>query len=384
MKNPGQAQAMPMKALITTFMMLVAVGSLHGRPAYTALTSQEKEARAALQRVVQAQQSDMIHHRLDALARLYAPGSEAQDALRVSRVRSQYLFNWGKMRHIDWTGMKVMVRTPSITFVNPTHIRFYALERETYQYHYKSLPKKPLAFGIASRHFLSIVQQDGTWRFSSDDFTNPVLPESMAGQTVPNQVGGHPPHYTLSPNRRAAVQYSETYCGNAPGCGNDGRYNKEYQNYNGNGGDCTNWISQVLYAGGFRMTYSWNYDHSTDEGSGAWANAAQLAEFLESSGRATMFAHGSYAAVTRPTPTWPDGAIETLIPGDLVSYQDHGAIVHTAVVIGYDPKGVILTDTHTNDRYHVPWDFGWGDKTEFYLWHVHYPPGPAGRSQKSG
>jgi hypothetical protein len=121
------------------------------------------------------------------------------------------------------------------------------------------------------------------------------------------------------------------------------------------------------------MTPLWRYDHTTDEGSDAWANAKHLASFLENSGRATLFASGSYQDVTRPTREWPYGAIETLIPGDLISYQEHGRIVHTAVVVGYDPKGVVLTNAHTNDRFHVPWDFGWSNHTTFYLWRVHYP-----------
>ncbi|MCY0877814.1 MAG: amidase domain-containing protein [Firmicutes bacterium] len=332
-------------------------------------------AKAVLAELVKTQQALMIQHRINDLPGLYGSNWAAQQALKVSQVRSQYLNAWARLRRIDWTGITVTVRTPSIAFVTNDRIRFYAVEREQYHYRYQSLPKTPLWFGIASRHHLSIEHTQQGWRFYSDDFTNPVLPNNIAGQQVPQQVGGLPPRVTLSPNRQQAVNYANQYCGNAPGCGNDGHYNSAYRNYNGIGGDCTNWISQVLHAGGFPMTSVWRYDQTTDEGSDAWANARNLAEFLKSSGRATLFSVGSYEAVTRPTASWPYGAIETLEPGDLISYQEHGHIVHTAVVVGYDPKGVVLTNAHTNDRYHVPWDFGWSDGTTFYLWHVHYPSG---------
>lgn len=329
-------------------------------------------ARSALQGLVQSQQKAMIAHRLNDLDPLYAPSARA--ALKASQIRSEYLTNWAHMRHIAWTGITVSVRAPIIKVMSPDFVRFYALEREDYRYRYQSLPRETLQFGIASRHFLSIVRRDGRWQFASDDFTNPVQPDDMAGQTVPNRVGGRPPNFDrLSPNRKAALEYANHYCGDAPGCGNNQRYNPHYQDYNLDGGDCTNWISQVLHAGGFPMTPVWNYEQSLDEGTAAWNNAGALAQFLKSSGRATEFAHGSYLEMTAPTPQWPDGAIETLIPGDLISYKQKGRIVHTAVVVGYDPKGVVLTNTHTNDRYRVPWDFGWGDKTVFFLWHVHYP-----------
>ncbi len=326
----------------------------------------------ALQEIVQQQHSDMMSAQLAKLKLLYAPGVEAPR--RVAEIRSDYLTRWARMRHITWTGITVTVRAPLIKVVSAHYVRFYALEREDYHYHYNDLPNVPLRFGIASRHYLAITKREGRWYFAADDWTNPVQPDDMAGQTVPERIGGTPPQPgPLSTGRRAALEYANKYCGDAPGCGNDMRYNPRYQDYNLNGGDCTNWISQVLHAGGFPMTPTWRYDWDTQEGTAAWSNAGNLAAFLQSSGHATEFARGTYQAMTEPTAEWPDGAIETLIPGDLISYKQKGRIVHTAVVVGYDPKGVVLTNTHTNDRYQVPWDFGWGDKTIFFLWHVHYP-----------
>ncbi len=333
----------------------------------------EQAARAHLQPLVQEELNDMVHHRLAALKNLYVNTPDSQHALQVAEVRSDYLTRWAKMRGIQWTGVTTGLHTDGVWWISPTRIRFSVWERENYHYHYRSLAKKPLSFGIASRHQLSIVDDNGTWRFATDDFFNPVLPDDMAGQTVPQQFGGPTPRAQLSPNRQKAVAYAEEFCGNAPGCGNGGRYNAAYQDYNGNGGDCTNWISQVLWAGGFRMTSEWSYDQDTDEGSPAWSNARVLADFMSRTGRASLIASGSYASITHGSTEWPHGPIQTLIPGDLISYKEKGRIVHTAVVIGYDPKGVLLTDTHSNDRFHVPWDFGWSDKTVFFLWRVHYP-----------
>ena len=364
-----------MDAFIRWLMLLLAWCHLSApHPISSDMTDQA--ARAHLQPLVQAQLNDMALHRLDALKRLYIDTPASQHALQVAEVRSDYLTRWAKMRGIQWNGVTTDLHTDGVWWVSPTRIRFSVWERENYHYHYRTLKRHLLSFGIASRHQLSIVDDRGTWRFASDDFFNPVLPDDMAGQTVPHQLGGTPPHYQLSANRQKAVAYAEEYCGNAPGCGNNGRYHKDYQDYNGNGGDCTNWISQVLLAGGFPMTGEWSYDQSTDEGSPAWTNARVLAEFMSRTGRAALIASGSYAEVTRPSPEWPHGPVQTLIPGDLLSYKEKGRIVHTAVVIGYDPKGVLLTDTHSNDRYHVPWDFGWSDKTEFFLWRVHYPGEP--------
>lgn len=370
-----------MKWTLALLVPVMMTGWMTAAPQEDSPSSRNQQAQEALQHLVQRQQSDMIQHRLKALESLYAR-PQADIALKTSQIRSDYLNAWAHLRQVVWTGVTVRVRTPSIEWSSPNRVSFYAIEREEYHYYYRSLPQHPLTFGIASRHHLSLIDHHGQYLFSSDDFTNPVLPSSVAGAEVPQQIGGHPNTTFPSDGAKMAVEYANNYCGNAPGCRNEGHYNSDYQNYNGNGGDCTNFISQVLYAGGFRMTPGWTYDQETDEGSAAWANAGDLARFLKTSRRATPFAHGSYAQVTHPTPISSGGAIEQLRLGDLISYQEHGRIVHTAVIAGYDPKGVPLTIAHTNDRYHVPWDFGWSNHTTFYLWHVHYPDNKLARKNR--
>lgn len=165
----------------------------------------EQAARAHLGPLVQAQQSDMIHYRLQELARLYTSSPAAQHALKVAEVRSQYFHNWAEMRGIQWTGIRVTIKTPRVSWISPTRIRFSVWEREQYQYHYRNLQEKPLAFGIAARHQMSIVKEHGTWLYATDDFVNPVLPDEMAGQHLPRQ-GGKPPQFDLSRQREAAVE----------------------------------------------------------------------------------------------------------------------------------------------------------------------------------
>nr|WP_243239808.1 amidase domain-containing protein [Sulfobacillus harzensis] len=340
------------------------------------MTPEEAQAKQILNQLVQSQQTAIISGRPQALGPLYAASSEAQEALQIAETRSRYLATWARLRQVKWEGVKVETITPAVAFHGHDQVSFYAVERERYTYRLKSHPREVLVFGIASRHYLAIIREDGRWKLSRDDFTNPVLPEDTAGLGVNTPYGGQPPKKPWGTHRLAAVTYADLYCGQAPGCGNQHRYNSDYRNYNGDGGDCTNFISQVLRAGGIRPSWSWNYDHSSDEGSGGWTNAGGLVDFLRDSGKATLVAEGSYGEVTRTTPQYPEGAIESLVPGDLISYQEHGRIKHSAVIVGYNPGGVPITDAHTNDRYHVPWDFGWSGKTTFYLWHIHYPDVP--------
>ena len=121
------------------------------------------------------------------------------------------------------------------------------------------------------------------------------------------------------------------------------------------------------------MTATWDYSRDKGEGSPAWVNAERLKDFLAASGRATLYASGSYSQLTRPLAKFPDGAVNQLRPGDVISYIEGGRAVHSAIVVGYDAFGYPVVDTHSSDRFRVPWDLGWDRHTTYDLWHVHYP-----------
>jgi hypothetical protein len=63
-----------------------------------------------------------------------------------------------------------------------------------------------------------------------------------------------------------------------------------------------------------------------------------------------------------------------LIPGDVIAFVEKGKVVHMVLVTGADSKGYPLVNTHTTDRYHVPWDLGWNDSDiKFILIKMNYP-----------
>jgi hypothetical protein len=337
------------------------------------LTPREAAAKQALQQLMQAELKDMVADRPQALARLFLPDSaQADAALKQAVARAAYLKAWASQRRLVWQSVELSLRTPRVRFAGQDTVTFYAVAREAYRYRYAGQPADD-TFGIGVRHYWLVMRLQGDrWYIAADDFINPAAAErlppgpAVAGDPAP------PP----SAGAARAVAYADRYCGAAPGCGNDGRYNPAFRNYNGDGGDCTNFISQALQAGGLPETADWAYDAGAAEGTRSWSNADGLAAYLDASGRAVRFAEGPYRRMVTSVGHAPP-PVRRLRPGDLISYQSHGRWVHTAIVVGYDSHGVPLTDAHSNDRYHVPWDFGWDSTTRFTFWHVRYPAAPA-------
>ena len=139
-------------------------------------------------------------------------------------------------------------------------------------------------------------------------------------------------------NRDKAVEYAKKWA--------LGR-NPVFYDYTQIGGDCTNFASQVLYAGygemNYKPVYGWYYIDGNRK-SPSWTGVNELYNFLASNrGR------GPRAA---------EVGIDGIEPGDFVQldFNGDGRFDHTPVIIdvgGYTPDTVLLA-AHTNDSLNRP------------------------------
>ncbi len=140
-------------------------------------------------------------------------------------------------------------------------------------------------------------------------------------------------------NRSAAVSYARKWA--------MGR-NPRYADFEKMGGDCTNFASQVLHAGGCPMNYTqygWYY-RSMNDRAPAWTSVKYLHKFLAY--------NKSAGPVIKETDMY---GIEV---GDLIQldFEDDGIYNHTPVVVNILPGErsleKILIAAHTFDRIDYP------------------------------
>jgi hypothetical protein len=144
--------------------------------------------------------------------------------------------------------------------------------------------------------------------------------------------------------------------------------NPEFRDYSGaaGNGDCTNFVSQCLYAGGWTFLQppvispnptEWWFDARWRENSRTWSSASWFTDFLERSNRVTSCTLGE------------------LVPGDIIGHDDstHGGHYMFATgILSNPPLHNLLLSYHTTDRL----DFSFSDVmvllgVEGYrYWHV--------------
>jgi len=290
--------------------------------------------------------------------------------------RMTYMNDWARARQIHFDGVTVHVRIGPVHWMSPTEVKVYGADQAQYRYHHLTGNRAECWFGLGVYHWYVLKQVQGVWYINQDTFIDPLNQDTrLKGPALPAVIQVKPEHRSKAPmsiGAQKAVLYANQYCGAAPGCGHDNRYNSSYVDFNWNGGDCSNFISQVLKAGGFTESQAWSWDTSHGDGTAAWVNATRLSQYLQRSGRATVFARGTLPHLLKPdnqgiTP------LDHLGPGDLVGYFETGRVVHFAIVVGFDADGYPLVISHSADRYREPWDLGWDRTTTFLLFHVHYP-----------
>lgn len=131
-------------------------------------------------------------------------------------------------------------------------------------------------------------------------------------------------------NRTAAVEYAKRWALSR---------NPKYYDFQGIGGDCTNFASQCIYAGAgimnYTVDYGWYYISPNDR-SAAWSGVQYLYKFLTSN--------------KNVGPVGINVDIAEIELGDVVFLSDGQRLYHTLVVTGFDGD-VLLVCAHTYDTY---------------------------------
>jgi hypothetical protein len=292
----------------------------------------------------------------------------------------KYVKNWSEKQGVKFIGINPTVVIRSIKGGNNTYsINLMCSTEYSYIYENETLVDETAAedglskvnnFRIGTSHSIRLTNKEGTWFITKEWYTDPFA-DSL---NLDNLKAVDIKQYILSQTARdfsqlnsrriSAVEYADKYSGTASGGQNNYKYNKKYGDFNPQGGDCANFASQILHEGGkFKKTGAWNFNRGS--GSKAWLNAQGFKDYMVGSGRASVIASGNYNKVYK--------ASYKLLPGDFVAYEKKGRITHISVVTGADSKGYALVNCHNTDRYRVPWDLGWSDKSiKFYLVRVHF------------
>lgn len=131
-------------------------------------------------------------------------------------------------------------------------------------------------------------------------------------------------------NRKSALEYAEKWAKSR---------NNAYINFDGMGGDCTNFASQCLFAGIGVMNYQkdvgWYYNSPNDRAA-AWSGAEYFIKFMLNNK-----SEGPFAAAT---------SINNLEAGDFISLSNGTEYYHTLIVTGFS-NGIPLVSAHTDDSY---------------------------------
>ncbi len=232
--------------------------------------------------------------------------------------------------------------------------------------------------GYGVDHVITLVKNGDTWLVESDYFEDTLMglpsPEEdnksgavkslkdggvrQAGVSAINGKLTQTASYTIytAYDTDAAVAYSEKWVYHSPTSGNyESYYNPEWPNYNSVGGDCANYTSQSIYAGGMPMaagavygTDGWFHYSSTNR-SASWTGAKQLRTYMSNS-RGKVINSPTNAQVWKGCPMFVDW------------YSD-GTYDHAYFCVGQNSSGTAIINSHNSDKYHVKWNYGYSSST---------------------
>ncbi|MGM9608713.1 MAG: amidase domain-containing protein [Eubacteriales bacterium] len=131
--------------------------------------------------------------------------------------------------------------------------------------------------------------------------------------------------------------------------------NPLFVDYTGRGGNCTNFVSQCLYAGSCTMNftpiYGWYYLTESDR-TASWTGVQFLFNFLINN--------------TGSGPYGVQVGIDEAVPGDVIQlYREDQGWYHTMLIVGFNEDGVPLIAAQSDDALDRPLDTYTYDRERF-------------------
>ena len=135
-------------------------------------------------------------------------------------------------------------------------------------------------------------------------------------------------------NRQRAVEYAKRYAFSQ---------NPIFGNFRGIGGNCTNFISQALYAGtcvmNYTPTFGWYY-RSLDDRSPSWSGVQFFYNFITTNGDVGPFGR--------------EVSLDFAEVGDIIQLgREEDGFYHTLLIVGYDGEDPLVA-AQTDDAYARP------------------------------
>ena len=283
--------------------------------------------------------------------------------------KMKYLKNWSSKQGVTFNDIKTKVK---IRKVNEKETDLYGIicnVATDYNYSYENEKDVKNIFRIGTEHYLNVKIKDNQYIITKEWYTDPFADslnlENIKSDDIRSYIlAQQKPDIQLTQEQQKAIDYAHRYCGVSTEEEYEFKFNREYKNFNPDGGDCANFASQIMYESGrFKKNSIWNYNNR--DGTKAWVNAQGFKNYILNSGRGSLICKGSYEETYKES--------YNLRPGDFVAYEKGGRITHVSTVTGMDSKGYPLVTCHNTDRLLVPWDLGWSNKTiRFHLIRVHY------------
>ena len=283
--------------------------------------------------------------------------------------KMKYLKNWSSMQGVTFNDIKTKVKIRKVKEKETDLYGIICNVATDYNYSYENEKDVKNIFRIGTEHYLNVKIKDNQYIITKEWYTDPFADslnlENIKSDDIRSYIlAQQKPDIQLTQEQQKAIDYAHRYCGVSTEEEYEFKFNREYKNFNPDGGDCANFASQIMYESGrFKKNSIWNYNNR--DGTKAWVNAQGFKNYILNSGRGSLICKGSYEETYKES--------YNLRPGDFVAYEKGGRITHVSTVTGMDSKGYPLVTCHNTDRLLVPWDLGWSNKTiRFHLIRVHY------------
>jgi len=204
--------------------------------------------------------------------------------------------------------------------------------------------------GFGVDHIITIEEINGKYSIvcdinnEKDEEVKEVVDEDVSVETDEEHAMLMSTNYYTDYDVNAVIKYADKWATSR---------NPAYYDFSDLGGDCANFTSQSIFAGGMPQvvgsqygTNGWFYKTSSNR-SATWTGASPLRTWMANN-RGKKVDSPSNSEIYVGSPVFYD-------------WYNDGSYDHATICVGTNSSGRAIINSHTNDKYHEVWNYGYSN-----------------------
>lgn len=159
--------------------------------------------------------------------------------------KAKYFSNWCEKQSVSFTKINSIIKVTKVKKLKEDIYNIICYACTNFSYSYEDEPNVENLFKLGTCHYINLKKDNNRYVITKEWYTDPLADSldlnNIKCCEIKDTILSHKkPDFTIDERTQKAIDYAHEYCGISDNEEHLFKYNKNYKNFNPDGGDCAN------------------------------------------------------------------------------------------------------------------------------------------------